>query len=359
MKYLRNAWYVAAWSLEVKPDRLLARTVLGEPLVFFRNAGGTVVALLDRCPHRFAALSKGKLQAGVLECGYHGLTFNGAGACVRNPHGATTSSLSVRTFAVCEAYDAIWLWGGDPATANSALLPELACANRSGGTRGQKGYLRMNAHYELVADNIMDLSHADFLHPDTLASGALTRTRAEVDVGKDQTVKIAWYPRNEVLGPNARKNLPDNPERADMWNEVTWRPPAVIETCTGETYAGRPHEEGSQRRALHTMTPETETTTHYFFARRMDFYPTGSAAAQFDIESTELFDAERHFFNLEDRPIIESQQSRLGGSDFWSLGPKLLPTDRGAAAARRLLQQMIEKETSGEVAVAPAGPTAS
>jgi phenylpropionate dioxygenase-like ring-hydroxylating dioxygenase large terminal subunit len=59
MNFLRNVWYVGAWDHEVSADQPLARTLLGEPVVFFRNAAGQVQALLDRCPHRFAPLSMG------------------------------------------------------------------------------------------------------------------------------------------------------------------------------------------------------------------------------------------------------------------------------------------------------------
>ena len=49
--YLRNAWYAAAWIDEVA-DTLLARRLLDEPLVLFRDASGAAAALEDRCPHR-------------------------------------------------------------------------------------------------------------------------------------------------------------------------------------------------------------------------------------------------------------------------------------------------------------------
>ena len=82
--FLRNAWYVAAWDREVGRE-LLPLTILGEPLVFFRQTDGQVVALHDACPHRKLPLSMGRLKENTVECGYHGLTFDGTGACVRAP----------------------------------------------------------------------------------------------------------------------------------------------------------------------------------------------------------------------------------------------------------------------------------
>ena len=89
MTYLRNAWTVAAWATELPAGELLARTLLDEPLVFYRDASGTPRALADRCPHRFAPLSMGRVCDGgaSVQCPYHGLRFDGSGACVHNPHG--------------------------------------------------------------------------------------------------------------------------------------------------------------------------------------------------------------------------------------------------------------------------------
>ena len=85
---MRNAWYAAAWEDElIEKGRLVARPILGEPVVLFRQADGKAVALEDRCSHRFAPLSMGKVLPGDrLQCPYHGLEFDTAGACVKNPH---------------------------------------------------------------------------------------------------------------------------------------------------------------------------------------------------------------------------------------------------------------------------------
>jgi phenylpropionate dioxygenase-like ring-hydroxylating dioxygenase large terminal subunit len=76
--FLRNSWYVAAWDREVTRG-LLARTLLGEPVVLFRKGNGEAVALEDRCCHRHLPLSMGRLEGDELRCGYHGLLFNSFG----------------------------------------------------------------------------------------------------------------------------------------------------------------------------------------------------------------------------------------------------------------------------------------
>ena len=82
--FIRNAWYVAARSGDIG-QRLTPVRLLDEPIVLFRGSAGEPIALEDACPHRKLPLSKGNLKGSTVECGYHGLTFDGTGACVAAP----------------------------------------------------------------------------------------------------------------------------------------------------------------------------------------------------------------------------------------------------------------------------------
>jgi len=120
--YLRNAWYVAAWSDDLADGGVLGRTILKEPVVLYRKADGNVAALQDRCPHRFAPLSMGKVLNGDrLQCPYHGLEFDPSGACVLNPHGTKNipPRARVRSYPVTEKHKAIWIWMGEKAPDHS------------------------------------------------------------------------------------------------------------------------------------------------------------------------------------------------------------------------------------------------
>src|SRR4051795_5850477 len=78
--YLRNAWYVAAWSDDLVDGQLLPRKIMHEPVVLYRKPDGKIAALEDRCPHRFAPLSMGKVvRDDVVQCPYHGLEFDATG----------------------------------------------------------------------------------------------------------------------------------------------------------------------------------------------------------------------------------------------------------------------------------------
>ncbi len=77
-------WFVAATAHEVgrKP---LARTIADKPVVLFRRRDGSIAALADRCPHYGLPLSSGDVIGDDIECGFHGLRFDGSGVCTYMP----------------------------------------------------------------------------------------------------------------------------------------------------------------------------------------------------------------------------------------------------------------------------------
>ena len=84
MTFVRNAWYVASWAHDLTTEPQ-AETILSENVVLWRGGDGKVRAAENVCPHRFLPLSQGRVQGNELQCGYHGLTFDGDGVCVDAP----------------------------------------------------------------------------------------------------------------------------------------------------------------------------------------------------------------------------------------------------------------------------------
>ncbi len=346
MSYLRNSWYIAAWADEVTAAKPLARTLLDEPVVLYRDAQGTAHALFDRCPHRFAPLSVGSVDGDTLVCRYHGLAFGPDGACALNPHGATSRALSVRAYPVAEAHQALWIWMGEAALADPALIRDLAFLTNAPDTAFNKGYLKGSGHYQLFVDNILDLTHTDYLHPDTLGGGSITRTAAEVEERADGIIAVAWRPMNEVPIPLAVSRLPAGVDRVDSWTEVEWSPPAVIKLVNGLVPAGTPRAAGGNAFNVHIMTPETAATTHYFFASTRDFRVDDGDYNE------ELRVIRANIFATEDEPMIAAQQARIGAADFWALKPALLKIDKGAVAVRRRMDRLIAAEAASMASVA-------
>ncbi|EJL02671.1 vanillate monooxygenase family protein [Pseudomonas fluorescens Q2-87] len=184
MSFLRNVWYAAAWGSEVKVGALFQRTLLNEPVVFFRDSHGAAQAIADRCPHRFAPLGMGVLKGDAVRCPYHGLEFDGSGSCVHYPHGdgAIPRAAKVKAYPLVERYSLLWIWMGDMSLADATLIPDFSCMDGDHWYVGKR-YLHAKANYVLETDNIMDLSHIEFLHPSTLGGdgvkGALTSVLEE------------------------------------------------------------------------------------------------------------------------------------------------------------------------------------
>ena len=184
MSYLREAWYCAAWADEVtrKP---LGRRILDIPVLLFRTEDGQPVAIGDRCPHRFAPLSGGELVGDVIRCPYHGLEFDVSGQCVANPHGnrSIPPRAKVAAFPVVERQHAIWIWMGSPEAADFSKLTDLELV---AGHEQQfvSGHIRMTLNYLLIADNLLDLTHAPYLHGADIAPRTASR-EAQFAVGED------------------------------------------------------------------------------------------------------------------------------------------------------------------------------
>jgi vanillate O-demethylase monooxygenase subunit len=347
MDFLRNTWYVAAWGKEVAPGALFNRTILNDSIVFFRKEGGTIAAIGNRCPHRFAPLHMGKLKGDCVQCPYHGLEFDSHGQCTHNPHGdgAIPKAAQVKAYPVQERHLAIWIWMGDPSLADPDTIPDYSFLSRSKPTCRNTGYLPTRANYQLLCDNIMDLSHVDFLHPATLGGGALSRSKAEVTelAGK---VRILWQAKNEVAPPAFAAHFPDPAAAADMWTDVIWSAPAQMHLSTGisPSDGSLPTEIGTEN--LHMMTPESDTTSHYFFANTRNFLQDD------DVFNQEIDKVLVGIFAGEDKPLVEGQQQLMGTPDLWALKPLLLAPDAGAVRVRRVLEKMIQAERNAPPVIA-------
>lgn len=341
MSFLMNAWYVAAFSGELSMDKPLARTIVGLPLVFYRDDHRKASALADRCAHRFAPLSRGRVVAGAIECPYHGLRFDGHGACVLNPHGdgRVPDRAAVRSFPTLERYGAIWVWPGEPSRAAVTPLPDFEFLDpRHNFT--STGYLLSCAHYQLSVDNILDLSHVQFLHPETLGSDAVAAGAVE-SFAQGDAVWVRRSVTGERLPPLIARafQVPEG-ALADRRFEVCWVPPGLLILIVRVRPSGMAPEFEQVSTSAHWLTPQTESSTHYFFAfgvpHSMGF--EGVAVLHAAVEAL------AGPFRDEDLPMLEAQQQVMGDREFWSMQPVLLPMDAGALRARRIMERLIAHE---------------
>ena len=233
--YLKNCWYVAAGDHELG-DAPLARTILDEPVVFFRDGHGVPAALEDRCSHRHAPLSNGTLDGDGLRCGYHGLLFGRDGEC-REVQGQSTvpPGASVRGFPVIERYRWIWIWMGDPAQADEALIPDYHWNDDPEWvSQGDRFYV--GGGYRLLVDNLLDLSHVQYIHASTLGAENVVDFPGETRRDGELVHVDRW-----IMGgppPPMFKTAGGITGDVDRWQLITWNAPGHVVIDVGCAPAG-------------------------------------------------------------------------------------------------------------------------
>ncbi len=332
--WLEECWYQFGWGEEVCCGKPLVRKILDLPILMWRDEDDALSAVLDMCPHRFAPLSAGQVAGGVITCGYHGLAFKGDGSCAANPYGPVTSAIRVRSFKVMERHGAIWVWMGKGAPDPDAL-PDLSFIDETPEAARIQGYIPTDADYRLVIDNIMDLSHADYLHPTTLG-GMMVQSRAS-SATQDDRVVASWEARDCDPPAAFRSSIPDG-EKADVTISVEWLPPSLIKLSVCAVPTGvtpTPQDIGI---TLHNMTPADDGFTHYFFCSTRRFLTEDREFT--DFLRQQLLQA---FIN-EDKPMLERQHERVALAQRIGASPILLACDAGAVRFRRKLKALITEE---------------
>jgi phenylpropionate dioxygenase-like ring-hydroxylating dioxygenase large terminal subunit len=331
--FLTTCWYASAWIDELT-DQPLERVICGEKLVLFRRADGSVAAFSGVCPHRFASLARGKvLDSGNLQCPYHGLQFDSTGRCVHNTHGTLPPSVRLRSYAALERYGLVWLWWGEPEKADPLLIPDFRCLVDS-RYRTIHGMIVTHGNYELVTDNLMDLSHVGFLHAGGIGGDSIQHGKHEVFQSGTTIESNRWCP--DAPAPPVWNALFNHYNKhVDHWLDMRWDAPASMLLDVGVAPAGSYRKGGITQWGAHILTPQDERTTLYFWGSARDF--------ALDSEETDrqIRVAVEYAFGHEDKPMIEDVQRNMGGRSFEEMKPLLLPFDKGAVFTRRLLTDLI------------------
>jgi vanillate O-demethylase monooxygenase subunit len=339
MRYLKNTWYVAAWAHEVAADRPFPRKLFGEAVVFFRRRDGSVAAIADYCPHRFAPLHRGRLMDDTLECGYHGLRFDGTGACVHNPHGSgiIPAGCEVRGYPVVERHGIVWIWPGDADKADAAAIADFAYLD-SPGRKTVFGLAHVKANYELISDNLMDASHTQYVHMDLLGTDTFARSRHEV-LQDGPAVHSNYLIPATVIPAAYEAYFPDPSVRVDYSVNFRWLPPSLVRNSVSLIPVDQGAEHGVLRTGSHFMTPETAMTTHYFFSHTRNF----------SLDDEEVDERIRWWqktgLTEQDGGMIEAVQRVMGTPELDALKPLLLSIDSAAVRVRRMLSRLIDAES--------------
>lgn len=333
--WLRNCWQVIAFAREIV-GAPLARTICGEPVVLFRGASGRATALADCCPHRLLPLSLGRVVADQIQCGYHGLCFDGDGRCVRVPGQDTVPrNAAVRTYPLVERHGFAWIWLGDAAHADAATIPDVHWCDDPAWAVAD-GYHHFGANYQLVNDNLLDLSHESFVHEDTIGNEAVAEAPFSVTLqGERVRMHRAMY---DMEAPPFYKRTTGFTGRIDRWHTNTFTPPGLHVIENGSMPAGSKDRAAAlERKVLNFITPETITSTHYFWA----------VVRQFRIDDRELTDYIRNGIRKtfdQDKTVLEAQQRLIGNDPDKVVFPVVIRVDAGPIQGRKLVAAMLARE---------------
>ena len=355
LNYPLNAWYVAAWDYEVNRT-ILARTIAGRPLAIYRTEDGRPVAMADACWHRLAPLSLGKLVGKEdIQCPYHGIRYNSAGRCVSMPAQETINpSALVPSFPVVERYRYLWIWLGDPTLADPATIPDMHQMSDPGWT-GDGLTIHAPCNYQLVLDNLMDLTHEEFVHTSSIGQEELSESDF-ITTHDDHTVTVTRWMLNIDPPPFWRKNMRDKfpgfEGKVDRWQIIHFESPTTINIDVGVAKAGTGAPEGDRSQGvngyvMNTISPETDRSSHYFWSFQRNY------CLDSQLITTQLRNGVHGVFG-EDEAMLTAQQAAIDANpdyEFYSLN-----IDSGGMWVRRLIERMLEAE-GRELSAAPVPAT--
>ncbi|HEV7935710.1 MAG TPA: aromatic ring-hydroxylating dioxygenase subunit alpha [Actinomadura sp.] len=337
--FARNQWYVAAYGREVGRE-LLARTICGEPIVFYRTEGGEPVALADRCVHRRFPLSESTLDGDTIVCGYHGFTYDTGGSCVFVPgQKRIPRTARVQAYPVVEQDSFVWVWIGDAERADQAKIPRAPWLDQAGWT-AVDGLEHLPARYGLLIDNLLDLSHETYLHAGYIGTPEVAETPITTEVDDEASVVHVRRRMSGVDCPPFYSESTGLTGRIDRWQDIEYHPPCLYLLHSRIAPAGvAPGPDGDDSGAFHVevvyaITPETETSTFDFWA----------VARDFALEDTGVSD----FLRENNRTVVLQDVAALSvlekviAKEAEGYQELSINIDTGGLAARRLLKRMVE-----------------
>ena len=341
--FLYNCWYAAAWEREIEDGKPFARTFLEKPVVIYRGEKG-YVALDDRCCHRAAPLSLGRIEGDCLRCMYHGMKYAADGRCIEIPgQDRISESHRVHSYPIAERGGLLWIWMGDPDSADVSLIHDYApLSDPAWAGLPEPAYLHYDANWMLIVDNLADFSHLAFVHTNTLGGSeeyAYKTNSQPVDEVEGGFGFERWH-RDAAPPPYHAKVSPEGDARVDRCNTVKMLIPGIFFMETMFTPAGADPDDPSndhvrRYRNCQYMTPETRGTSHFFWNYLRDY-------AHDDLSISESLQASLLEGFREDKVLIEAQQKLLEIDDPFQ--PRALAADNLFMHFRNEFERRIAEE---------------
>lgn len=338
----RNTWYVAARSEEIGLEKPLGRRICNQAMAFFRTASGDVAAVEDFCPHRGAPLSLGRVHGHTLVCGYHGLAMGCDGKVVSMPSQRVRGFPGIRSFPVQEAHGFVWVWPGEAALADAMLLPRFEWMGNPHYAYGG-GLYQIACDYRLMIDNLMDLTHETYVHAGSIGQKEIDAVPCHTRVEGDHVITERFM--QNIEAPPFWKmaltmnDLPDD-HKVDRWQICHFTPPSHIMIEVGVALAGHGgyHADDAVKAAswvVDFITPQTDTSIHYFWGMARKFKPADAAL------TAHIREGQGKIF-AEDQEMLERQQANLAADPTRPL--LMLNIDAGGVQARKIIARIMATE---------------
>jgi phenylpropionate dioxygenase-like ring-hydroxylating dioxygenase large terminal subunit len=336
--FMQNQWYVAAWDHEI--DRTpVARTICGETIMMYRRFDRSVVAMRDACPHRLLPLSMGYKEGDNIRCRYHGLLLDSHGSCVEMPlkNEPPNRRVQARMYPVVERYRYIWVWIGDPAKTDPAVMPDFwPCEHPDWTFDG--GYYHVKCDYRLMIDNLMDLSHETYTHVGSIGQLEIMESPMQTQTRGEQVTVSRWMPG--VDAPPFWRNALRKDGLVNRWQICLFQPPTSVTIDVGVSPVELgdtvdSHDRGVRGMVIDGITPETATTTHYFWgmARNFDIQ---------DVGFTKRLKTQQGNVFAEDSAVLEAQQRSVDANPDMKL--KAFSVDSGGVRARLIIERLLREQ---------------
>jgi phenylpropionate dioxygenase-like ring-hydroxylating dioxygenase large terminal subunit len=338
--FVRNQWYVAAYSHEVGREAILGRTILGESIAFYRTEAGEPVALADRCVHRRFPLSESRLDGDTVVCGYHGFTYDRDGSCVFVPgQQRIPRTARVTAYPVAEQDSFVWVWIGDRDRADPTLIPRAPWLAADGYTT-VCGMEPLNARYSLLVDNLLDLSHETYLHGGYIGTPEVANTPITTEVDDGAGIVYVSRHMDDADCPPFYSESTGLTGRITRWQDIEYHAPCLYLLHSRIAPQGvLPPAEGPDDQAFHVevvyaITPSTANSTYDFWAVARDFATDDEGVSDFLRESNRTV-------VLQDVTALNILETVIA-SEPDGVQELSINIDTGGLAARRILARMTQ-----------------
>ena len=347
MTHVRNAWYVAGWTVDLEAGRPFALSILGEPIIIYRTAAGRIAAFEDRCVHRLAPLSLGRCEGENLRCMYHGLLFDPDGRCIEIPGQAMIPARArVRSYPIVAKHGWLWIWMGDRPQADEALIPAVIGHDDPDWIMG-RGDQDWAAEAALVNNNLLDFSHLPFVHAESFGVGLVyAHTKPKISL-LDRGVRVdRWFENSQgpVGGVGAAL--------MDHWLTYDLIVPGILLNYSGMFPAGTARacdfERPDYAKAVASVSFTSQAVTALTDHQTRYFYCWGPHRDHGDEALRDALVAIQARAFTEDKRMIEAQQAMIEALP----ASRVMPTghDGAVTAYNQVVERLarVEQADAGE-----------